>query len=172
MRAARSYGLPFAGFGIPTGFLAGLAAGVWAGSVTTGLLVGLAGCALMGGFFALFIGTIDLVADRGSGPAGPRQDISVAVAAGRDLPDRIRSSLRQLDAEIRDEDIAGGHYVARTRWSWRSFGEDVAVTVTGDPSAPVARITSRPVVRTTLIDYGKGRGNVQRVADALRRQGG
>jgi hypothetical protein len=173
MRAVRSYGLAFLGFGIPMGFIAGLGTGLWLGSATAGLLAGLAGCGIMGGAFALVIGTLDLVADRDGrhgGPAGPRQEASVPVPAGSDLPDRIESALRQLNGEIRQKDVAAGRYLARTRWSWRSFGENVAVELTGDPAAPVAHITSHPVVRTTLIDYGKGRRNVQQVAAALRLQ--
>jgi hypothetical protein len=173
VRAVRSYGLAFLGFGIPTGLIAGLGAGFWLGSATAGLLVGLVGCGVMGGAFAMVIGTLDVVADRDGrhgGPAGPRQEASVSVPAGNDLPDRIQSALLELNAEIRNKDVAAGRYVVRTRWSWRSFGEDVAVELTGDPTAPVAHITSHPVVRTTLLDYGKGRSNVQRVAAALRRQ--
>lgn len=126
----------------------------------------------MGGVCVLVIGTLDVVADRDGrhgGPAGPRQEARVSVAAGDDLPGRIQSALRELNAEIRDEDVAAGRYNARTRRSWRSFGEDVAVELTGDATAPVAHITSRPVVRTTLLDYGRGRSNVQQVAAALRR---
>jgi hypothetical protein len=73
-----------------------------------------------------------------------------------------------LNAEIRESDAAAGRYTARTRLSWRSFGENVTVELNGDATAPVAHISSRPVIRTTLIDYGKGRRNVQQVAAALR----
>lgn len=175
VRALRSYGLAFLGFGVPMGLIGGLCAGFWLGSATAGLLFGLVGCGIMGGLFAAVIGTLDLVAGRGEqhgGPSGPRQDATVSVGAEAELPDRIEAALRQLNAEIRDKDVAGGRYTARTRWSWRSFGEDVTVTLTGDPTAPVAHITSRPVVRTTLIDYGKGQRNVQQVAAALRQASG
>jgi hypothetical protein len=73
-----------------------------------------------------------------------------------------------LKAEIREADPSTGRYTARTRRSWRSWGEDVTVELTGAQTAPVARITSRPVIRTTLIDYGKGRRNVKQVAAALQ----
>ena len=174
MRALRSYGLAFLGFGIPMGLLVGLTTGIWLGSLSAGLLAGLAGGAIMGGAFALVIGTLDVVANRGGsrrGPFGPRQEATVTIRPEIDLPDRIQAALRQLNAEIGETDVAAGLYKARTRWTWRSFGEDVTVHVTGDPNAPVAHITSRPVVRTTLIDYGKGRRNVEQLAAALESSG-
>jgi len=42
------------------------------------------------------------------------------------------------------------------------------VQLGGDPAAPAAVVSSRPVVATTLVDYGKGRSNVAAVAEALR----
>jgi hypothetical protein len=71
VRAVRSYGLAFLGFGIPTGLIAGLGAGFWLGSATAGLLVGLVGCGVMGGAFAMVIGTLDVVADRDGRHGGP-----------------------------------------------------------------------------------------------------
>jgi hypothetical protein len=174
VRALRSYGLTFLGFGVPMGFIFGLVVGIWLGSASAGLLAGLAGCGIMGGVFALVIGTLDVAVDRDAdprGPHGPRQEATVSLRPGADLPDRIQAALRELNAEVREKDTAAGLYSARTRWSWRSFGEDVTVQVTGAPHAPVAHITSRPVIRTTLVDYGKGRRNVQQVAAALQPSG-
>jgi hypothetical protein len=174
VRALRSYGLAFLGFGIPMGLIVGLTTGIWLGSLSAGLLAGLAGVAIMGGAFALVIGTLDVVANRDAssrGPFGPRQEATVTMRPEADLPDRIQAALRQLNAEIRETDVAAGLFKARTRWTWRSFGEDVIVQITGDPDAPVAHITSRPVVRTTLVDYGKGRRNVEHLAAALETSG-
>jgi hypothetical protein len=51
--------------------------------------------------------------------------------------------------------------------SWKSWGEAVAVQPIGDPAQPVATVSSRPKVRTTLIDHGRGRRNVDHVVRAL-----
>jgi hypothetical protein len=73
-----------------------------------------------------------------------------------------------LPAEIRAVNVAAGHYTARTTWTWRSFGEHVTTELTGDPGSPVAHVSSRPVIPTTVLDYGKGHLNVRRVVAALQ----
>ena len=120
---------------------------------------------------ALVLGSVDAVSDRApqDAPRGPRQDATVPVSSGPDLHDRITAALLGLPAEIREADGQAGRYRARTRWSWKSFGEEVSVQLTGDPSAPQAVVSSRPVVPTTVVDYGKGRSNVAAVSEALRR---
>ncbi|WP_409329161.1 hypothetical protein [Trujillonella humicola] len=170
MRALRSYGLPLLAFGLPAGVIVGLVVGVVAGSATDGLLAGVVGGALAGGVFALLTGTTDLLADREARPGerhGPRQAASVQVRGGPDLPDRVAAALSALPAQIQAVDPAGGRFTARTGWTWRSFGEEVSVQLTGDPHSPTAHVTSRPVVPTTVLDYGKGRQNVHRVLAAL-----
>jgi hypothetical protein len=59
--------------------------------------------------------------------------------------------------------------VARTHTSWKSWGERIEVVITqaGDNRALV-RIQSRPLVRLTVVDYGKGVDNVNRIVTALR----
>lgn len=145
----------------------GLVVGLLRGSAATGLVTGLIG----GLLFALVIGTLQWTGIRKAAPGrptGPTQETTVPVRAGYDLPDRIRGALLALPAELQDADVPAGRYAARTRTTWRSFGEHVTVQLTGDPAAPAAHIASRPVVSTTLFDYGKGRINVDRVAAALR----
>jgi hypothetical protein len=73
-----------------------------------------------------------------------------------------------LPAEIREADVAAGRYAADTGWSWSSSGEHVTVELTGDPASPQARVSSRPRSRVQLLDYGRGRRNVNRVIDALQ----
>jgi hypothetical protein len=171
VRAARAYLLIFVLFAIPMVVIIGVTIGVVRASATDGVVSGLVGGGICGALVALSLGALDLIGDRGRrrGEAyGPRQGATVSVPAGDDVPYRIQAALRELSAEIRDADVTAGRYTARTRPSWRSFGEDVTVHLTGDSTAPVAHIISRPVIRTTLIDYGKGRRNVQQVAARLQ----
>lgn len=153
----RSLGLPLLVL-VPLGALLGLAVG-WS---SRGLVIG--------AVIALVLGTLDLVGFRGAGAGAlvPRQAVDVPVRGGGDLPYRIQAALGTLPAEVRSADVPAGRYAARTRMSWRSWGEEVTVQLAGDPSAPTARIASRPVIRMTLLDYGRGRSNVARVAAALR----
>ncbi len=169
MRTLRTYALIFVATGVPFGLVTGFLAGLIAGSTGAGIAIGAGAGLVFGGIMAGVLGSIDAVADRAPQTArrGPRQDMTVAVRPGPDLPDRIVASLQSLPAEIREADVWAGRYRARTRLTWKSFGEDVGVQLSGDPSAPWALVTSRPVVPTTLVDYGKGRKNVAAVAGAL-----
>ena len=169
MRALRTFLLIFVATGVPFGAITGLATGLVLASVTAGLATGAGAGLFFGGVMAVALGSLDAVTDRAPQGArrGPRQDRTVAVRSGPDLPDRILAALRGLPAEIREADVAAGRYRARTTTTWKSFGEEVSVQLTGDPAAPEAFVSSRPVVATTLVDYGKGRANVAAVARAL-----
>ena len=171
VRSLRTFAVIFAGTGLPFGLLTGVAVGLVAGSAAVGVAVGLGAGVFFGGVMALVLGSVDAISDRAPQDArpGPRQDLTVPLPAGVGPSDRIVAALRGLPAEIHEADATAGRYRARTRWSWKSFGEEVSVQLSGDPSAPLAVISSRPVVPTTVVDYGKGRSNVAAVADALRR---
>jgi hypothetical protein len=58
---------------------------------------------------------------------------------------------------------------AKTRLSWKSFGEEI--TLYFEPSAKGRvriSVTSQPLFERTLVDYGKNRENLRLVCDALR----
>lgn len=171
VRALRTYGVLLFVFGIPFGLLTGLCTGLWLDSASAGLSAGLAAGGTAGGLFTLVLAIADQVGDRGARagePHGPRQVATVPVRGGGDLPHRVKVALLSLPGEIRDVDVIAGRYSARTKWTWRSYGEEVTVQLTGDAGCPVARVTSKPIVWTTLIDFGKGRRNVHHVVAALQ----
>ena len=116
------------------GLVIGLSRGLVLQSASDGLAAGLVGGAVTGGLFPLAVGTLDLLGDREARPgepSGPRQAASVQVRGGPDLPERITAVLSSLPSRIRVVDLANGHYTARTKWTWRSFGEEVSVRLTG-----------------------------------------
>ncbi|MGY2127518.1 hypothetical protein [Blastococcus sp. SYSU DS0617] len=118
--------------------------------------------------------SVDAVSDRAPQGArrGPRQDTTVSVRAGADLHERIVAALHGLPADVHEADDAAGRYRARTRWSWKSWGEEVSVQLFGDGAALEAVVSSRPVVGTTVVDYGKGpveRGRRRRGPPAVTR---
>lgn len=89
-------------------------------------------------------------------------DRQTAFAATREaLTETLR--LVRLDA---DEDT--GVLTAAVKASIASFGEWVTATLTPSDSAVTVELASRPRIPTTLIDYGKNRRNVERVAARLR----
>ena len=171
MRVIKTYGLVFVGAGVLFGVLMGLLFAVMFDlSPVEGLLTGLAMGAVFGAVMSLVLGTVQLAGSRGA-PRGaslsPRQSREVPVANGPDLADRIVTALRSLPAEVTTADVPAGRYVARRGVSWKSWGEDVVVQLSGDPAHPLATVSSRPRLATTLIDYGRGRRNVEHVVSAL-----
>ena len=50
---------------------------------------------------------------------------------------------------------------AKTGFSWKSFGEDIVVSLERKDSNTIARINSKSSVKTTMVDYGKNFENVQ-----------
>ena len=171
MRALRTYVLLLLlVFSIPFGLAMGLFADGCATRPRRGCPQG-SSWAASAALLTLVLAVVDRLGDREVRPGephGPRQETQVPIRGGADLPDRICRALLALPGELRDVDVAAGRYIARTRWTWRSFGEDVTVQLTGDPGSPVAHVSGRPVVRTTLIDYGQGRRNVHQLLEALR----
>jgi hypothetical protein len=73
------------------------------------------------------------------------------------------------DRRARANDTAGGTVTLTTPWSLTSWGERVVLSAGPDEdgSTPVT-ITSRPLLRWTLVDGGRNAENVERLAAWLR----
>jgi uncharacterized protein (DUF1499 family) len=73
--------------------------------------------------------------------------------------------LRRLEREL-------GSISARTKISFLSWGEDIRIEVTSNVSqSATVSISSRSVIKITLIDWGVNRRNVEKLhAELLRRQ--
>ena len=176
MRVIKVYGGLFLATGVPFGLFMGMVLGALYGvadlgeGFPEGLVVGAAAGVVFGLLMALTLGTMQLLGFRDA-PKGlslsPRQTREIPVANGPDLADRVVAALRSLPAEVTTVDVPAGRYVARRGVSWKSWGEDVVVQLSGDPAHPVATVSSRPRLATTLIDYGRGRRNVEHVVAAL-----
>jgi hypothetical protein len=175
MRAIKFYGQVLLVTAASTGLLLGVLLGAlfrvfdigsYGEGFAGGVIVGVVG----GAAFSLVLGTMQLFGFRGA-PRGlslsPEQTREIPVANSPDLSDRIETVLRSLPAEITAVDVPAGRYAARRGVSWKSWGEDVVVQLSGDPAHPVATVSSRPRLSTTLIDYGRGRRNVEHVVSAL-----
>ena len=170
VRALRTYVVAF----LETGLWFGLAMAV-VGVVVDGddvseaLRYGLRAGLFFGLAMAAVLGTVEVVAHRHTprgAPWGPRQEVKVPVVDDGRLLDRAVAALRALPAEVTTVDVPAGRVVARRGMSGMSWGEEVTVALS-DPAAPVATISSRPRLRLTAFDAGRGRRNVDQVARAL-----
>jgi hypothetical protein len=93
------------------------------------------------------------------------------IAAGS-LPDILDQCYRLLKSErfvkLADLDEAGRIITARTRMSWACPGEKITIHFSPDDGKHRIVISSEPVWRTTMIDYGKNFKNVEALQKLFR----
>lgn len=70
---------------------------------------------------------------------------------------------------LKIEDIKTGKLASKVGISWKSFGENLTISIARlSDSQSKIEITSSPVVTTTLVDYGKNLENVATVLNYLK----
>lgn len=86
------------------------------------------------------------------------------------MPDQVHDAvvraLTAMSAKITADSVS--HVSARTKTSWRSWGEVLTVDVTPSVAGVQIAILSRPRLRTTVADYGRNQENVARIESMLR----
>ena len=83
-----------------------------------------------------------------------------------------KDSLRVIKkSTLQNEDGSVGRLDAKTGMTWKAWGERISFGVQriSDTESEI-EVTSRPIIRTTLIDYGKNLENVEEILLYLRRQ--
>ena len=72
-------------------------------------------------------------------------------------------------SKIRKEDRSQGKIDARAGINWKTWGDLISLDVRKkDNDRTQVIVLSRPVVRTTLVDYGKNLENVERISSFLK----
>jgi len=153
-------------FGVASGSLSGVATALGLGlliAVVSGLFYGLMMTAFLSVTQVLFSSKFG--AREASNSVHHVQTVLVAGSPGV-VHQRVRAAMERhgVGHYSRDEvDVIKG----RTGLSLKSFGEIVTATITlaGDNCEVV--ISSSPRLKTTLVDYGKNRDNVERIAKDL-----
>jgi hypothetical protein len=70
------------------------------------------------------------------------------------------------------QDQSLGIIYAQTGWSWQSFGEKLTFIVSEEsPETSKVTVSSKPILPTTLIDYGKNTQNIREAVSTLRHIG-
>lgn len=56
-----------------------------------------------------------------------------------------------------------------TKWSWESFGESILITLSenGENKSNIT-ISSKPILKTTQVDYGKNMENIRKIRCSLK----
>jgi hypothetical protein len=110
------------------------------------------------------------VGDGASRSGSPRQRlVLLSQASSAALASRLREAVFTLHAQVESDALPHGPLRARTGTTWASWGENVTVELHPalDGRSTEVVLQSRPVMRATLVDYGKGRSNVNHLARAL-----
>lgn len=153
--------------GIPFGiFAGGLAGFVFGKGIIIGILVGI----MSGLLFGVSISIILEALSQGvSKKAGPAQSKTVTI----DLPyeTALAKSVQALDtikAKVTHKEEANGIIRAKTSINWKSWGEAIEIRLAKQEDGKVMMtVSSRPKLRTTLVDYGKGLENVTSIVDVM-----
>ena len=166
-RYLRTIGITSLLFGVPITFLLGLRFG--ANGVLAGFLEAIAWAI----FMAIALVPLDLWMTRKlpNDALRPNQSREVEViAACNEVFELIKSSvaglrfMKSYTAVMEDGVIYG-----RTKLSWTSIGEDIVIAVNPlNATRTRVKITSRPRLRYTLLDYGKNYRNIEAISNAIK----
>jgi uncharacterized protein (DUF1499 family) len=159
------------------GALQALLAAVQGASAGETVFIGLSAGLFFGLFLAAFITAAHhwRLKKTGMNPATTNTRVDVQERITLPLPSDqalalCQSAVTQVPkATVVQVDAASATLEARVGMTWASFGERIELSVTPAGGATEVSIRSRPVLRTTIADYGKNRENVERIRAFLAR---
>ena len=163
---------------IPFGLCTGIATGLWAG-LETGLIAGVVGGLIYGFFMSLILGAMQqfytrlLKTDYSENLLGVHQVQAVTLDQPFDdayatcqftLEELAKCKITQQDKEL-------GIIRAEITATWKSFGENILLTVSPDGTdLSKVTISSKPTVTTTIVDYGKNAENMRAIIELLQKR--
>ncbi len=169
------YSKTFLAIAVPLAVLGGMIGSVLFG-VPMGLVYGVASGLLYGGSMSLVFGLLHgrsvkrITSDESQEAMGVHHVRSVELQLPYDkVFDLCLESLGQINkCGIRNENRSQGIIMAKSGVSWKSWGEAISFQINeaGDDGTQV-EISSRPVLRTTLVDCGKNLENVIKITGFL-----
>ncbi|BAY80742.1 hypothetical protein NIES267_01990 [Calothrix parasitica NIES-267] len=162
--------------------LSALFFGVWMGIIYsfqsgnsyTGSIYGLSA----GIVFGLFNAGFSYFADQrlkkkgiNTNNTNPRQSrkISVDGTVGEAIAVSEKAILSLNRAVIKEKDLTAGTIKAKTRITWKSFGEVIKISTQSlADGQTLIEIKNSPFIPTNVIDYGKGLENVETIVSYLK----
>jgi len=160
----------FLATGIPFGILVG---------ILSGPVYGLSAGIFFGGFMSLILGFLHSwsVKRMPSGKSEEAKGVYHVRNIDLQLPydkafDLCIESLDLIKrCKIRKEDRSQSKIDARAGITWKTWGDTISFDVRKiDNDRTQVEVSSRPSVRTTLVDYGKNLENVERISSFLKEQ--
>jgi hypothetical protein len=177
----RFFGVLFLGTEVPFAVLAALALSlVDITALGAGhLLVIAAGCGVLFGLLrSVLMGIGQLLTTRRlrAGPSGlPVSQVQEVELDGS--PDRVLTACAEALRTLPKTRVAEVNPKAQTirakrGLTWRSWGDEIRVDVQGiERGTSIIRVSSRPRLRTTLVDWGSNLRNVMAIRDCLMARG-
>ncbi len=163
-------------------FLSALFFGVWMGIVYTfqfgNVYIALTSAAIAGIVFGIIMAAFSYFSDQKLKKKGidtsntsPRQfrKMSVNRTISEVIPICEQAILSLNRAVIKEKDLKTGTIKAKTKITWRSFGEIIKISTQslGDDETLI-EIKSSPFIPTNVIDYGKGLENVETIVSYIK----
>jgi hypothetical protein len=157
--------------GIPFGVFMGCLFGYLEGA-HKGLIAGITSGLLFGTWMSVIFGTVHEVCTKkiyGPGEVNPKQSKAIESNLPFDSGfEKCVNALGHFGAKITAQDKAQGRIEAKTGMTWKSFGETISIHLDDLKNGTIKiQISSAPVIKTTIMDYGKGRANVETIASLL-----
>lgn len=157
--------------GVPFGAIIGLISSIDEG-LEAGLVTGLTAAFFFGVAMSLTLGSLHKWKSRkwrSNDNIGPNQTGIIHLdTTADDAFDRCRDVLSLMGAVLKLEDKTEGRIEAEFGRSWKSFGESILVRVSSQSSdRSCVQVSSAPIVKTTLVDFGKGLENINRILHLL-----
>lgn len=163
-------------------FLSALFFGVWMGIVYSfqfgNTYIALTSAAVAGIVFGLIMAAFSYFSDQRLQKKGidtsntsPRQSrkISVYGTTSEIMSVCERAILSTNRAAIKQKDLIAGNITAKTKMSWKSFGENIKISTQNlADNKTLIEIKSSPFIPTTMIDYGKGLENVETIVSYIK----
>jgi hypothetical protein len=167
------YAKLFLAFSLSFGVFFGLAMFAITGSAFVLILFGVLGGLGFGILMSAVLGTLHVGSARTDAALSVKQSKFIGIQSPPyDVFDKALATLKtQFGKKCRivEESRSTGEIRARTPMNWKSFGEDIFIKISqsSDRQQSLVTITSRPKIRTTLVDYGRDYENVNRISRAL-----
>ena len=124
---------------------------------------------------SLVIGTLQKMKTKGmesdeGGDIGPRQNRTELIQSSYDETfNKSLKALKHIGAKVKTSNKNDGFILAKMPMSWKSFGEVLEVIIAKESDEQIkVRISSSPSLKTTMVDYGKSRQNVNSFFEALK----
>ena len=138
------------------------------------------GVIIYGGLMSLVLGFLHrwsvkrIASDKSEAAMGVRQvrNLQLWLPCNRAFTLCMRSLNSIKKCKIQREDRYLGKIVAKTGMTWKTFGDVISFEVFSiDDDRTHIKISSRPSVRTTLVDYGKNLENVETIVRIIKQHG-